>query len=337
MKKYITRNLLSPLISLLGIDRVVSEVMRSRDYLILTFHGVVPDNTPRINFRHMGVTQFREMVKHLKSRYEILPLQTLVEMQAAGIRPKRKSIALTFDDGYENLFHHALPILKAEKVHISIFPLVGQMINPEWIMWADAMDLILADKEKGTVRLNGDFFHKQEGIFIREGHRETIHEFVKQLGDERDWKIQRFQEDYKLENCRVQSNPDLWRLLSPDQIRVMHETGLVEIGSHGVFHGNMSKLNDAMLIDELHKSKYLLEEIIQAEVKSLAYPNGDFSALSNQVAFKAGYSYLFAATMTAKLFPEAPLQALPRFSVSNSTTNYVNLIKIELGFTPLIK
>ena len=61
--------------------------------------------------------------------------------------------------------------------------------------------------------------------------------------------------------------------LSFDEIKKMSEMGF-EIGSHGVTHTLLSRLNKNSQKKELYNSKKLLEEILSKRINSFCYPYG---------------------------------------------------------------
>lgn len=67
-----------------------------------------------------------------------------------------------------------------------------------------------------------------------------------------------------------------------------------EIGSHGVTHQSLLKLNDKEIDIELIESKKILENVF-GPIMSYAYPYGDYSEyIMNQV--KKYYDYAFLLT-----------------------------------------
>jgi peptidoglycan/xylan/chitin deacetylase (PgdA/CDA1 family) len=66
----------------------------------------------------------------------------------------------------------------------------------------------------------------------------------------------------------------------------------IEIGSHTVSHPNLTQLSDAALDFELRESRRVIEEHLERDVATLAYPIGTASAFDERVvqhARQAGY------------------------------------------------
>lgn len=73
------------------------------------------------------------------------------------------------------------------------------------------------------------------------------------------------------------SNIDQQWMLTKQQIRQMADSGLVNIGSHTLAHGDLTKLDGAALQEEMAGSQWLLEKITGKKITNIAYPFGKFN------------------------------------------------------------
>ena len=67
------------------------------------------------------------------------------------------------------------------------------------------------------------------------------------------------------------------------------------IGSHGLYHSRLSKIDTAQAKYELERSREELEEITGRKVDLLAFPYGDYNAYVVELCKLAGYRYVYAA------------------------------------------
>jgi len=79
--------------------------------------------------------------------------------------------------------------------------------------------------------------------------------------------------------------------LSWYQVKQLHEAGM-EIGSHSLSHPYSTTLSADQLLTEMQHSKDQIEQHIGADVKSFAYPYGDYSHQTHQVARSVGYRHI---------------------------------------------
>lgn len=77
---------------------------------------------------------FRDQIKYLKENYSVIPLVKMVQDIRTN-KVKNKSVAITFDDGYADNLHNAVPILKEFNVPATIFIVAGYIGSQELFYW----------------------------------------------------------------------------------------------------------------------------------------------------------------------------------------------------------
>lgn len=80
-------------------------------------------------------------------------------------------------------------------------------------------------------------------------------------------------------------------LMNDSQVRACHDSGLVEIGSHGLNHEKLPGLTDEEVACEIVESRKSLESLTGEEVITFAYPYGEYS--DREVAAVRDAGYLF--------------------------------------------
>ncbi len=83
--------------------------------------------------------------------------------------------------------------------------------------------------------------------------------------------------------------------LSDEQIKELYESGLVEVGSHTIYHPKLTQISKTERLKELEISKDELEELLNTDITVLSYPfglyNRDIKALTKAVGYKAGLTF----------------------------------------------
>ena len=101
-------------------------VLKERRSIVLTYHRIRDDDTdPDIS---VSTRCFEQQLAFLKERFNLVSLSELVRSQGQSTHPGRDNVALTFDDGYEDNYLNAFPVLKRSGLSATIF-LVSQFIN----------------------------------------------------------------------------------------------------------------------------------------------------------------------------------------------------------------
>lgn len=102
---------------------------------VLTYHAVDPNwGSPLA----VAPARFSAHCAWLCRRRRVIELADAVSTVSRHGRLPRGTVALTFDDGFENLFHHAFPVLRREGMPATVF-LVAQTLAPDGhaVDWVD--------------------------------------------------------------------------------------------------------------------------------------------------------------------------------------------------------
>ncbi len=108
-------------------------------------------------------------------------------------------------------------------------------------------------------------------------------------------------------------------LLNKSQILALHDEGF-EIGSHTLSHPKLPNLGSDRAWEELHKSRIILEILLDSPVKSFAYPYGLVNARVKQMAHDSGYTVACGAYTGPPLFGDDYLE-VRRIMVKNSANS----------------
>ncbi len=82
---------------------------------------------------------------------------------------------------------------------------------------------------------------------------------------------------------------DLTRLVTAQELRDVADDGL-DIGSHTVTHRWLPGLRHAEVVDEVHRSRHELEDLLQRPVRTFSYPMGGWSPAIRAEVERAGYT-----------------------------------------------
>ncbi len=86
---------------------------------ILIYHKIGDNRTPTTN---VSVKKFKAQMKYLHdNNYKVIPLKRLVDMIKNHKKLPKRSVVLTFDDGYKTVYENAFPVIKKYGYPISVF------------------------------------------------------------------------------------------------------------------------------------------------------------------------------------------------------------------------
>jgi len=252
---------------------------------ILYYHRVNDDNDPF--FPAISTELFEQEMRFISRHYEVVPLSALFTHLENG--SKRSVLAITFDDGYQDNFQNAFPILQRFGLPATIFLTTGSM-DCRRPMWFEQLAGAVKRTTKTHIDLEIDIprrfplTNEAERLASNAG----IFSLLRALPD----KERSFWLDHILKQIGVCPDDErIDKMLTWDQARRMKGNG-IEFGGHTVTHPFLSKLTADQAVWEVSECKRRIEEELQDKVDFFAYPNGrgeDFGEWNKEVLRTAGY------------------------------------------------
>ena len=290
------KNMLSALLCWTGFLRL--KRLSSYDpkkLVILAYHRVMPemDNYP---FDHKLISatpeQFEWQVKYIKENYNLISFEDLIRYKTSNIPLPPRAVIITFDDGFDDNYIYAYPILKKYNAKACFF-ISTDYIGTNKIFWFDWV-AFLCNKAKKNITLTSSRNGGSITLNASDDRAKMVDcclSFLKCISNA-DRKQVIKQLETKVETDAVAS--ELSRAMSWEQVRKMHASGLAEIGSHAKSHAILSQLSQEELVDEVCDSREIISKKISASCQILSYPVGGDRAYNETVvnAVKnAGYDY----------------------------------------------
>lgn len=277
--------------------------------VILCYHRVAG---PRLDPALLDVspTQFATHLAALRTRATPLALREFERARRAGILPER-AVAITFDDGYADNLHVALPLLEAAAMPATLF-VTSAGIDASTEFWWDALARACysADALPPTLELGGgpgDPFR----MTLDEATRAPYVDHAAPGADTRRELYTSLSTWMRTQTTAVQSTAtaavlawagqptgarDSHRTLTADELRTLSRSPLIEIGSHSVTHPVLGRLDSTAQVEECQSSRSALQRVLGAAPGFFAYPFGDRAAVTRtaEAAVRAaGYESAF--------------------------------------------
>ena len=281
-------------IGMLPLAERMRQLLRE-DVRILAYHRVLesvePDGfTFDVDLISASEEAFREQMRLVKRRYQPIRFDELADCLDRGRRPPRRALLVSFDDGYDDNYHIAFPILRDLGMSAMFFVSTGHIDSGapyayDWLvhmLCSTGEDRLHLPEFKIDMQLPATLQDRRavaRDLLDRIKGLDALaqQELIARL--EHQWRLPRGQGH---DRCR----PMTW-----DQLREMRANGM-EIGSHGVDHRMLSKLPRQEMRRELEGSKHALERELAGGIDALSYPVGGPDAYDGEViqaACEAGY------------------------------------------------
>jgi peptidoglycan/xylan/chitin deacetylase (PgdA/CDA1 family) len=254
-------------------------------FAILCYHRVGIGGIPF--FSELLPELFEAQVRYLRRFFRILSLDDLCEEMQSG-HGTDNGVAVTFDDGYADLFTHAMPVLKTYKIPATIYLPVASIETGE-VPWYDRIFLALQvyPGKEFEIFLSGPQKLRLDSTGARLRAAAEIIQYLRTVPDaSRRERCQDIEKTVSLPGNELKD-----RMLNWNQVRTMYRSG-VSFGSHTMTHPVVSQLTVSQMESELEESKTLLEQRLSNTVRHFAFPFGkpeDCGTNTSSVLNRLGY------------------------------------------------
>ena len=301
--------------------RSLCELVSRHDLRVLAYHRVLesadpPDFSFDVDLVSASAEAFRRQMMHVRRRFTPMRFDEVMEHLDRGRDLPKDAVLITFDDGYDDNYRIAFPILREFGMSAMFFVSTGHIDSgrPYAFDWLVHMVCISTAGRLQVPELGLDWALGATLTERRAQAAELLHRLKALDADAQDAFILHLEKLWRIE--RVINVPQC-RPMNWEQLREMHAAGM-EVGSHGVAHCMLAKLPRQRRVAEVEESKRMLERELGATVTALSYPVGgldSYDAETIEAVRSAGYrvacSYIggVAAALGADMF------ALPRLQV----------------------
>ncbi len=286
-----------------GIRRAAKEVLFAVGYYrqrlkqfdfpgvaILCYHGVRESREETAPFNELHVT--RETFEgHCRLLSESCNPISLDDLRAAraGTRalPERPAL-ITFDDGYRGVLDYALPALERYHVPAVVLACTGPVFDRRHF-WFDA--LCRRDGEDAVLEARGAPFAEWSDLVHAIDAPAAV--------------------------------TDRHRPLTPEELRQLAASPLIEIGGHTMSHPTLALAPLDEQRRQIAACRTLLQEAINAPIQSFAYPYGsraDYTTDTVAIVREAGFALAFTTVPSFAALDGDPHQ-IPRFVMLDSVND----------------
>ncbi|MBS1850689.1 MAG: polysaccharide deacetylase family protein [Acidobacteria bacterium] len=264
--------------------------------VVLMYHSVLPDPAPQRDILG-GIVHplavFERQMEVLAREYHPVSMQE-VHAFVLGQKPlPRRSVAVTFDDGYADNLEVAGPVLRRYGIPATVYVTVD-CVEQRQIPWpARLRRAFLTTKKTAWTRPGGapvslpEAAERQHSLDLTSDHCAGL------CGDVQEQFVAAIERD--LEVGPYTAN----LMMSWEQLRTWVKQGHIA-GSHTLTHPNVAHIGDAELQRELSESKRRMEQQLSQEITHFAYPGPAlqpiWSQKTRQVCHAVGYKVVVTTT-----------------------------------------
>jgi len=246
-------------------------------YAVFLFHGVVDHNNYQIrNYtkKHVTAQVFQQTLEDLKENGSPISMDDVVDHHKQGKPLPSRAFAITFDDGFENNYSIAAPILSELQIPATFYITTGFVQNNR-MSWIDRIENCFELVEDGNVLLPW------------ECEASKLHSGIEKIALLNEIRIQAkidpaidldllassIAKQLGVDDVTNSSDP-LDLKMNWDQIAELAKSELFTIGGHTHTHQIMSFMRKQVLEEEVTQSLQLLKQKSNIQTTHYSYPEG---------------------------------------------------------------
>lgn len=307
-----------------GADRVVASWAGTKALpLVLGYHAVVEDVRAHVGRAILpnliSLDMLERQLEWVGRRYRFIDLDELGSQMERGEPFSQPSAAVTFDDGYAGVYHHALPLLKRKGIPAGMFIVTEATGRPELQLY-DKMYLLLEKVLPVIGHSEVRFRRLLDAKDIHLGPGDGGGRFDDAFCTMR-WlftlltqnKFRRAIEALETV-CRIDDGdyPEM-QALDWEMVRAMADSGMT-IGSHTQTHALLTEESVEQVAEQTAESMVTLRDKLKRPVAHFAYPDGRFNAAVVSAVAEAGYRFGYGTCLRRD--PRYPFLTIPRTLLS---------------------
>jgi len=259
---------------------------------ILMYHGVLPhvEGPAAFGDLFLSETAFARQMRYLTRAFQVVSLDEVINVLETGGRFPERAVMVTFDDGYRNVITTALPILRSLRIPATVC-VVPTLINQGQGLWFDVLRVLVtrAYERGATVELGEGFsVGRHNGQPPESTYRGLMHQLLSLPPDRVD--AVRHRVMTVCHEMRLLEHDPAFALAGWEEWRHALEDGLIEIGSHGLTHQDLTQLSPMDRLGELRQSRRRIEDELGRACRVVAYPFGAWDDAVAEAARVAGYA-----------------------------------------------
>lgn len=256
---------------------------------ILYYHHVFAENEP-YHPDDISAQNFEQQIEFLQKHFNILALAEAINLLEQKKLPP-KALVISFDDGYQDNYTTALPILEKFNAPATFF--VATEGVEKGYLWNDEIEQAIKKTTKEIIsnKINGTALSiKTQSEKINAFHT-LVNSLKFQSNEQRSIKIISLLEELNISTFTK-------TMMTTEQLSDLHYRGFT-LGAHTHSHTILSTETNENVQQELIINKNILENITKQAIDFLAYPNGlegrDFSDTHCNIVQKLGFKAAFSS------------------------------------------
>jgi len=278
--------------------------------------------------RKLSVAAFSRQIEILKRGYNVLTISAICEAMRQGQPIPKHTIAITVDDGYDDFYRFAYPVLKHYELPATIYVTTDFIDRKLWL-WPDKVAYLVNHTRLNRMTLSmeglGDRVLPLTTTTERHAAWLALNDYCVSINHQARLDFI----DQLARDLAVTVTPEPADEYAPMSWEALCEVAAngIEIGAHSRTHPVLSTLDRDSLRAEIQGSKTRIEQMLLQPINAFCYPNGqreDYNDLVKQVVIESGFSTATAAFHDKAIWED--YHEIRRYSVWNDLIHFRKVI-----------
>lgn len=323
--KYIIKLALAYTLYYSGLLWLIKSIKLRNSAVVLMYHRVLSEEEIACSFSYSGIIvspeTFRRHACFLSRYFNVIDNREFTRKIVHQEPFRSSSCLITFDDGWQDNYHHAYTILKEYKIPATIFIPVDYIESGN-LFWQEALghaiNTVIENSPDTLPPSLGELDKIQSASRSASHRKELIMEHVRRLKDLPYTELEQIQREIsaQIDDEQIPQCNDSY--LDWEQIKEMTSHD-ISFASHACSHKILTRLSCEELKEELERSKDVIEKQTSNIVDTIAYPNGNCNKDVTELAFASGYKVGFTTRSGITNHMSAPLE-ICRINIKDTTT-----------------
>jgi len=284
--------------------------------IIWCLHRVLPEKSTFHENQELEVSpEFFEslIIQYQSAGYKFVPLDEIVSTKLHQYRYpwQHKFIHITFDDGFEDIYQYAFPILKKYNIPFTIYLSTDIIDNKALVWWLSLEKIILTNDE---IYLADDTMYYCK---TKTTKKETFTVLLQAIFNSAETPSVVFQRLFSSYQTYFETGYN--QTLTDIEIKEMIDSGLCTIGAHAVSHPILTKLDTEQCNYEIYHSKKILKERFGVPVEHFSYPYSFWNEQVKECVNQAGYRTAVLGYGGSCRYKACDLLKMPRINITEKT------------------
>ena len=285
-------------------------ITKNNNIYIIMYHYVREIKKSKYpSLKGLEYKDFKNQIKYFSKNFNILSNNDFIEIMYSKKLPKKKSIILTFDDGYKDHYKYVYPFLLKNKLPANFYPPI-QAVKNKKVLDVNKIHFIL-EKEHNRDKIIKLIFFYSKKYFNKSFTDKELKaaNFKHRYDDPKTTLVKRLLQHYIPEMYREKilnkifskilntNEEDFSKKLyiNTSELRELYKDNFT-IGSHGYNHLWLEKLNNSDQEQEISRSINYFKKInVYKSNFSVCFPYGSYNDFTLKILKKYKVKYGLAS------------------------------------------